>query len=37
MIVKIDKRFDKDINIINDKTLLNNVADCIEHRFSQAQ
>jgi len=30
MIIKIDKRFDKDINIINDKTLLINIADCIE-------
>ena len=30
MIIEIDKRFDKDINKVHDKTLLNNVADCIE-------
>ncbi|OQX77329.1 MAG: plasmid stabilization protein [Bacteroidetes bacterium 4484_249] len=30
MIIKIDKRFEKDTNKVNDKKLLNDVADCIE-------
>jgi mRNA interferase RelE/StbE len=30
MIVRIDKRFEKDTDKINDKNLLYNLADCIE-------
>lgn len=40
MIVKIDKSFEKDVNKVNDRSLLNKIADCIEevrdaHKLSE--